>query len=70
MTYTLKKTLSIVISLLLIISTFAMADFSAFDQNDGPERLAYSHAAEAVHIEPKHFFESLNCHCVCIFNQK
>ena len=30
MTYTLKKTLSIVISLLLIISTFAMADFSAF----------------------------------------
>ena len=40
-----------------------------FDQNDGPERLAYSHAAEAVHIEPKHFFESLNCHCVCMFNQ-
>ena len=30
MTHTLKKTLSIVISLLLIISTFAMADFSAF----------------------------------------
>ena len=30
MTHTLRKTLSIVISLLLIISTFAMADFSAF----------------------------------------
>ena len=30
MTHTLKKTLSVVISLLFLVSTFAMADFSAF----------------------------------------
>ena len=34
MTYTLRKTLSIVISLLFLVSTFAMADFSAFAKSN------------------------------------